>query len=188
MIGWSLGAKVALALAAFHQELVERLVLIDPPVETSQEAAAALRGFWRRLDSSYASVEEFLARMRSSGVFKTWDPYVERYLLADVEQGPDGRVRHRIPRWVPEEELAAENDYPTRSFYGRVACSMLVLRAPLALVREGDQVLGSEQGQEMVAALPDCRLVEIKGADHFNILLGKPRQTIESIVSFVMGR
>lgn len=187
VIGWSLGAKVALALAAIHPQLVERLVLIDPPVETSPEAAAALRGFWARLDSSYESVDEFLARMRSSRVFKRWDPYVERYLRADVYRGPDGYVHHTIPRSVPEKELAAENDYPTRSFYGRVSCSVLLLRAPLPLVREGDQVLGFEQGREMAAALPGCRMIEIEGADHFSILLGKPQLTIDLVVPFVMG-
>lgn len=185
IVGWSLGGRVALALAARHPRCVERVVLIDPPVETSPAAAATLRTFWERLDNTYESVETFLVRMRTSWVFTEWSPYVERYLLADVEEQPDGVVRHRIPRHVPEEELSAEARHPTRSFYHRVGSPVLILRAPRPLVREGDQVLGGEDAREMAASLPDARLVEIEGANHFSILLGKPRTSLEAITAFL---
>lgn len=187
VIGWSLGAKVALALAALQPERVERLVLIDPPVKTPPAAVAALQTFWARLDNTYASVEEFLDRMQASGVFKQWDAYAEDYLRADVEVC-DGVVRHRVPRHVPTEELAAEDAYPTRSFYRRVTCPTLVLRAPRPLMHEGDQVVDAEQAQEMVSSLANCRLIEVEGADHFSVLLGKPRQTLDAIEAFLGTR
>jgi pimeloyl-ACP methyl ester carboxylesterase len=185
IVGWSLGAKIALALAAGHPDRVERLVLLDPPVETPAATVTALRAFWARLDNTYASVDEFLERMRSSGVFKSWSPYVERYLLADVVETAEGNVRHRIPRFVPEQELAAEGAYPTRSYYSRITCPTLVLRAPCSLVREGDQVLPAADAREMAAAIADCQLVEVDGADHFSILLGKPPQTLTAIWNFI---
>ena len=185
VIGWSLGAKIAMALAATHPHRVDRLVLLEPPVETPAEAVAALRAFWARLDNTYASVDEFLGRMRSSGVFKTWSPYVERYLRADVEQTAEGLVRHRVPRFVPELELAAESAYPTRAYYSRIACPTLILRAVRPLAREGDQVLPAADAREMAAAIPDCQLVEVDGADHISILLGKPAETIGAISHFL---
>jgi pimeloyl-ACP methyl ester carboxylesterase len=185
VIGWSLGAKIGLALAAAHPALVERLVLLDPPVETPDATVVALRAFWARLDNTYLSVDEFLKRMHGSPVFKEGTPYVERYLRADVEGTPDGVVKHRVPRWVPEAELAGEAIYPTRSFYSRIACPTLVLRAPRPLVREGDQVLPVADSREMAAAIADCQLIEVDGADHFSILLGKPRQTLEAINRFI---
>jgi pimeloyl-ACP methyl ester carboxylesterase len=185
VIGWSLGAKIALALAAAHPDRVERLVLLDPPVETPEATVTALRAFWARLDNTYSSVDEFLERMRNSGVFKEWSPYVERYLRADVVATTDGSVRHRIPRFVPEQELAAESSYPTRSYYSRISCPTLVLRAPRPLVREGDQVLPAADAREMAAAIADCQLVEVDGADHFSILLGKPAQTLTAISNFI---
>jgi pimeloyl-ACP methyl ester carboxylesterase len=185
VIGWSLGAKIALALAAAHADRVQRLVLLDPPVETPAEAVTALRAFWARLDNTYASVDDFLGRMRGSGVFKEWNPYIERYLRADVEESGEGSVRHRIPRFVPELELAAEADHPTRSFYSRITCPTLVLRAPRPLVREGDQVLPAADAREMAAAIADCQLIEVDGADHFSILLGKSAKTLTAISKFV---
>lgn len=185
VIGWSLGAKIALALAAAQPDVVTRLILLDPPVETPASTVVALRAFWARLDNTYPSVDEFLDRMRSSPVFKQWTPYVERYLRADVEQSGDGVVRHRVPRWVPEAELGAEALYPTRSYYTHIACPTLVLRAPRPLMREGDQVLSVADGREMTAAIGNCQLIEVDGADHFSILLGKPPQTLEAISRFM---
>ncbi len=187
LVGWSLGAKVALAVAARSPERVERLVLLDPPVETPASAVAALRDFWARLDSTYTSVDELLSRVRASNRFKEWTPYVERYLRADVERAPNGRVRHLVPPRVPEAELAAESAYPTRSFYARVTCPTLILRSARPLARDGDQVLGSADAREMAAALRDARLVEIDDADHFSILLGKPPRTREAIEAFLDG-
>jgi pimeloyl-ACP methyl ester carboxylesterase len=187
VIGWSLGAKIALALAATHPDRVERLVLLDPPVETPEAAVTALRAFWARLDNTYSSVDEFLGRMRNSGVFKEWSPYVERYLRADVVETADGSVRHRIPRFVPDQELAAEGAYPTRSYYSRISCPTLVLRAPRPLVREGDQVLPAADAREMAAAIADCQLIEVDGTHHFSVLMGKPPQTLTTISNFVQN-
>lgn len=184
-IGWSLGGRVALALAALHPDVVERLVLIDPPVETSDAAAAVLRRFWERLDNAYGSVDEFLARMRDSWTLTDWSPYVERYLLADVAAGPDGVVRHRTPRHVPEAELRAEHRFPTRSFYERVRCPVLILRSTLPIARDGDEVLTATDAEEMAAALADARLVEVSAVNHFSVLLGKPARTICEITGFL---
>lgn len=185
VVGWSLGAKVALALAAVHPEQVERLVAIDPPVDTSPPAADALRAFWARLDRTYESTEAFLAVMRASWPYTEWSPYVERYLRWDVEEMPGGVVRHRIPRHVPEAELAAEARYPTRSFYRDVRCPVLILRAPSPLAREGDQVLTADDAREMATSLADARLVEIEGANHFSILLGPSPRAVDAVVEFL---
>lgn len=188
VVGWSLGAKVALALAATHPQRVERLVLLDPPVETSPAAVAALGAFWSRLDDTYDSVEAFLARTRASWVFTDWSPYVDRYLRADVEEGSDGVVRHRVPGHVPKDELRAEDRYPTRSFYGRVNCPVLILRATRPLVREGDEVLAAEDAREMATSLPQGRLIEVDEANHFSIVLGKPAQVLQAVTAFLGDR
>ena len=185
VVGWSLGAKIALGLAARRPELVERLVAIDPPVETPAESIEVLRAFWARLDRTYPSVDAFLAGTRESWAFTPWSPAVEGYLRADVEETPDGTVRHRVPRRVPDAELAAEARYPTRSFYPGIACPALVLRAPLPLVREGDQVLGEEDARELGEALAHGRVVEVDGTNHFSIVLDDASPALQAIASFL---
>lgn len=188
VIGWSLGAKVALALAATHPSRVERLVLIDPPVETPPRAAETLRAYWQRLDRIYPSMEAFFEQMRASPALGQWTPYVERFLAADVVEDEHGRVRHRIPRWVPEAELSAESTYPTRSFLPRIACPTLVLRSPEPIATPGDQVLTAEEARELATAIRDCRVLEIMGTNHFTIVLGQPRGMIDAIQRFLGER
>lgn len=185
LVGWSLGAKVALAFAALHLDRVDRVVLIDPPVKTSPAATTSLRAFWTRLDRTYSSVDEFLARMRASWSYTEWSPYVEAYLRADVEEQPGGIVRHRIPRRVPEEELQAEDRYPTVSFYAGVRCPVLIVRAVRPLAEEGDQVLRPEEAREMAARLAEARLIEVPDANHFSVLLGNSAGVFEQLAEFL---
>jgi pimeloyl-ACP methyl ester carboxylesterase len=187
-IGWSLGAKVALALAATHPSRVERLVLLDPPVETPPQAAETLRAYWQRLDRTYPSMEAFFEQMRGSPALGQWTPYVERFMAADVVEEEHGQVRHRIPRWVPETELGAESAYPTRGFLPKIACPTLVLRSPEPITTPGDQVLTAEEARELATAIRDCRVLEIAGTKHFTIVLGQPRGTLEAIRRFLGER
>jgi pimeloyl-ACP methyl ester carboxylesterase len=114
LVGWSLGGKVALALAAAESRRVRRLVMLDPPVSTSAAARAALRAFWARLDRTYRTIEDYLEVTRgAASQLGGWSATVEAYLRADVRADPDGTVRHRVPRWVPERELDAEARTPT---------------------------------------------------------------------------
>lgn len=185
VIGWSLGGKVALALAAKRGGSIDRLVLIDPPARTSPAAVQSLRAFWRRLDQTYPSVEAFLAQAKAAWTYTPWTPDVEAYMRADVEGGPDGVVRHRIPRRVPEAELAAEDAYPTGGFYRSVHCPVLIIRSGRPITREGDEVLPRADALEMASALPRARLVEIPDLNHFSVLLGQPRHVFDLIHGFL---
>lgn len=188
VVGWSLGAKIALGLAALRPELVERVVAIDPPVETPAASIAVLRAFWERLDRTYPSVDAFIAGMRESWSFTPWSAAVEGYLRGDVEETPDGTARHRVRRRVPEAELEAESRYPTRSFYAGIRCPVLVLRAPLPLVRAGDQVLGEQDARELERALADARVVDVEGANHFSIVFDESSPAFATIASFLAER
>jgi hypothetical protein len=61
-----------------------------------------------------------------------------------------------------------------------VRCPTLLLRAPLPLVAEGDQ-LPREAAGAIAAGIPDCRWREIPDANHYTILLGHPPETTDAI-------
>ena len=97
-------------------------------------------------------------------------------------------MRHRIPHWVPETELGAVSAYPTRGFLPKTACPTLVLRSPEPIVTPGDQVLTAEEARELATAIRDCSVLEIAGTNHFTIVLGRPRGTLEAIRRFLGER
>jgi len=186
LVGWSLGGKVALALAATRAERVRRLVLLDPPVSTSAAARAALRGFWARLDRSYASIEEYLETARAGASrFGGWSPAVEAYLRADVRADSEGIVRHRVPRWVPERELEAEARTPTLRYAAAVEQPTLVLRSTLPLEFDGDAVLSVTDATRLVGVLHRARIEEVTGTNHFSMLLADPVPVTSAVRRFL---
>src|SRR3954468_1597699 len=98
VVGHSMGAFVAVALAAEHPELVRALVLIDgglplePPagVEPAQLLDVALAPQMARLRATFPSFEAYLDFWRGLPPFEgeRWNAWVEAYLRYDL--GGDG--------------------------------------------------------------------------------------------------
>jgi len=49
-------------------------------------------------------------------------------------------------------------------------------------------VLTAEEARELATAIRDCRVLEIAGTNHFTIVLGQPRGTLEAIRQFLCER
>jgi pimeloyl-ACP methyl ester carboxylesterase len=185
VLGWSLGAKVALGIGALRPEAVRRLIVVDPPLEASPQTIETLRGFWARLEGTYASVDEFLDRMRGAPLLPAWDGYVEAYLRADVREDADGVVRHRVAPWVPLRELENQGRYRTADLVAAVRAPTLILRSTLPMLRDGDAVLTREDAEWLAAHIPDATLVDVDGTTHFSIMLGRHPATMAAIRSFL---
>lgn len=97
VVGHSMGAFVAVALAHRHPELVTRLVLVDgglplatPPGLTADELVAAILGpTAQRLRMRFAGPEAYLDFWRPHPAFRqVWDDIIEAYFAYDLV--PDG--------------------------------------------------------------------------------------------------
>jgi pimeloyl-ACP methyl ester carboxylesterase len=185
VIGHSMGALIGMMLATAHPDRVAKLVLVDHGVNTPPETIEALRPFWARLTREYPSWEAFLDQMRPSPAYPRWTPQIERYLEGDAAVQPDGTVRHKVPPWVPEQELTAWVGIDIPSLYPKIECPTLVLRAPLALIQEGDQILTREAAETVAAGIRDCRWREIPGTNHFTIVIGHPPETTAALREFL---
>jgi pimeloyl-ACP methyl ester carboxylesterase len=185
VIGHSLGALIGMQLAASYPERVAKLVLVDHGVNTPPETIDALRPFWARLSRVYPSWEAFLDQMRPSPAYPRWTPAIESYLRGDAAVQADGTVRHKVPPWLPERELAAAAGLDVPSLYPKIRCPTLVLRAPLPLLQEGDQILTPEAAAAVAAGIADGRWREIPGTNHFTIVIGHPPETTAALREFL---
>jgi len=129
VVGWSLGGRIALAMAALHPARVSRVIALDPPLVTREASRAVLRGFWTRLTATYPSVDAYVERMADAALFGGRNAIVEAYLRADVRRDANGLVRHRVNPRVPELELAAEDRLPTAAYLAAVRCPVLIVRS-----------------------------------------------------------
>jgi acyl-CoA synthetase (AMP-forming)/AMP-acid ligase II/esterase/lipase len=173
--GHSFGALVTLWLAAHHPERVRRQVLMDisGPTIQNPEIVRLLRPSIDRLDREEASLERYLERMRTVPYLAdAWDEDIAGFFRADAEVRQDGSVRPRPSRRAIEQCLALGREVPWPEVIARAAAPALVLHAPGAFGPDGTPPLVLRaQAEELVARLPDARLVTVPG-NHFTMLFG----------------
>jgi pimeloyl-ACP methyl ester carboxylesterase len=153
LVGQSMGGHNSMYVAAMHPERVERLVISDMEPTMRLDLIA----YMRDADSlpEYASIEDVIADAHARNPRP--DPILER-------QRGEHTVR-RLPggRLTPMYDLQAPKCWQALDLWPllpRITC-------PTLLVRGAESpVLRPEVAQQMVAAMPNCKFVEIPGAGH----------------------
>jgi lipase len=95
-LGHSLGARLALEVAARRPELVQRAILLDPAIQVLPNVALDLAQ-QQCQDGSYESVEEAVAA-RVLTAELTAREIIEEDMVEHLARGPDGRYRLRCCR------------------------------------------------------------------------------------------
>lgn len=183
LVGHSLGALIGLFLGAIHPGRVAKLVLIDAggklPDDTYQAISAALS----RLGTVYPSLDAYLAAMRAIARFP-WEPFGERYFRYDADVRPDGSTLSRVPKDAIMEEVAVNAAIDTAALPARIAATTLIVRATVGLLGgERGMLLPRDEAERMLRMIPDSRLVEIAGTDHYTVVLAK--QFTEAAMAFL---
>ena len=198
VVGHSMGAYVAAALAAAEPDLVAGLVMLDgghppelpPGVEPDVLLDQILGPVIERLHQEFASQEAYLDTWRRLPTFAdvpghtAWGPWVEAYLAYDLA-GVDGKLR---PKAV---EAGVRADFADMGRRDVVEQRLRAVRAPILVVRAER---GLAPDQEPV--LPDDAMDRIRGccapdlveqivADttHYTIALAEPgASTVASLL------
>ncbi|GAB3412751.1 alpha/beta fold hydrolase [Flindersiella endophytica] len=170
LIGYSLGAKIAQALASNHPELVRSMVLIAtaPAVDTFREAL--LHGFAEYLRSGIKLPAGYAAALTA---LKMFSPHT----LAD------DRV---IGDWLELLALSAEEENGMAEQYAAATVpdqrtELAAIRAPCLVISfTDDLVTPAAAGREVAELIPDCEGAELTACGHLG-LLERP-QDINAIV------
>jgi pimeloyl-ACP methyl ester carboxylesterase len=161
VVGHSLGAMVAAALAQANAHLVDRLVLLDPPLD---------RGL---RNPDVPSV--FRLRKAPAGE-------LEAYLL---DRNPGGGqllagVLANLFRRASDQAFEALRDGPPPLDPSSLHVPCLVIQAD----PEHGGVLGDQAARAFVDALPDGRLIKIDGAPHA-VHASHPAEVAEALLTFL---
>jgi lipase len=153
VVGHSMGAYVAVALAAAHPDLVSALVLVDgglplqapPGIAPEQMLDIALAPQMARLRTTFPTVEKYLDYWRELPPFAggRWNTWVEDYLRYDL----GGAAPELRPK---ASEAAVRGDFLDSLDADVLRARLASLRVPVLLLRAAE---GFNPGQPQL--LPD---------------------------------
>lgn len=167
VVGWSMGAFVAMQLAALAPGRLERLVLIDACSPVSAEVLTLIRLAVERLGAAYPSADEYIARMRALPTIARWGDFWERYFRYELVS-TGGGVRARTSREAVLEDLAYGDAHDPRDLWPALTMPVLLLRAARPLVRGGPWLVTEEDVREFRQRVSGVEVVEVD-ANHYGI-------------------
>ena len=174
LMGHSLGAHIAVRFASLHPERVETLVLFDGGLDVRAEVFDSIAPAVARLGVEFPSLEAFLGMLKGLPMLAgCWNDYLVRHFTYDVEPGPGGGVRSKVPKHAIEEEAANLQRTRLWAWHHQITAPTLLFRAPDGLLRSDDCLMTQEEAEAMAHAIPDCRLVVVPNTNHYSVVLGE---------------
>lgn len=167
VVGWSMGAFVAMQLAALAPGRLERLVLVDACSPVSDEVLALIRLAVERLGAVSPSADQYVARMRALPTIERWSGFWERYFRYELVPA-DGGVRARTSREAVLEDLAYGDAHDPRDLWPALVMPVLLLRAARPLVPGGPFLVTAPDVGELRRRVAGVQVAEID-ANHYGI-------------------
>ncbi len=197
MLGESMGAYVAVVLAAERPEKVERLVLMDgglpiplPPAlgdkpDLDAVITASLGPALARLSTIYKNRHDYLDFWRAHPALKNdWDADIETYLDYDLKP-VDGGFRSRVQQEaVRADSRDVINAAAVAAALKSVRCDIALVTAPRDLLDRPSPLLPVEVVADWQAKLPNLSAQAVEDVNHYTLMFG-PRgvETITALLS-----
>ncbi|MFH1136968.1 MAG: alpha/beta hydrolase [Pseudomonadota bacterium] len=189
LMGHSLGAYVALAYAAGHPEQVKGIILVDGgaarTLEQWAKISAGIQPSVDRLGKDFPSFDAYVELIRKAPFMQPWNQTADDYFKYESEETPDGKIRSRINPANINEERGNLLTMDAAQYYPLIKSPVLILRAVQGMVMEDDLVLPREAMPAMRAALPQARVVDLPGINHYTIAFHSSEPRDQAILDFL---
>lgn len=179
VVGHSMGAFVAVRLAAAHPELVERLVLVDGglPLKPAQSEDLSPKDVLgpaiERLSRTFESAQEYREFWREHPALGPyWNREIQEYVDADLAM-VDGHLR---PSAIPDAVTTNLAELDGRGGYTAqlesLTLPITMLRSPRGLFDEEPALYDPEWFGSWCERLPRMRAIQVEDTNHYTILMG----------------
>ena len=158
VVGYSLGARVALRLTATHPDAVDRLVLESPSAGLPTEAERAAR---RAADDALA------ARIEADGIERFVDEWERNAVFAGTSLEPDRVARVREMRLGNDPAgLAASLRHAGQGAMEPLFDRLPTIAVPTLVIAGELDTIGRPRAERVAAMIPGARLAVVDGAGH----------------------
>lgn len=182
--GHSFGGLLTIYLGANHPEYVSRLVVIDAAAGLINPTVRELiKPSLERLGKNVPSWEDYIGAMKRAPFFEGWwDPMIESYFKADVQQNEDGSIRARSrPENIAEAmDRAGEEDW--FDHVRAIDQPTLLIHAPEPFGPAGyPSIVSEEDAAITLESFKNCRYEKVPG-NHMTMLFGQAASTIVNLI------
>lgn len=187
VLGHSYGGFLAAYLGAFYPERVRRVIMIESAGTIHPRNLELLEKAVGGLDKPISSWETYLGNIKQAPHFANWwDPAIEAYYRAGVQDNADGTVLSRTRPVVLAESLSKTRAEDWCAILSQVSQPLLVLHAlgPYG-VPGTPPIVTTDMADATVACAPNARAAVIPG-NHLTMLYGEnARAIVAEIVEFL---
>lgn len=182
--GHSFGGLLTYHLAAHHPERVAKCIVLDAPDAITQTVVEQVKPSLKRLDATVPSIEVYLDAMRGQPYFEDWwDPRIEDYFRADVDESRDGSVRPRASSDTIGQAVEAASTTDWLGTIRRVLAPTLFIRTVGSYGPPGfPPICPADSAARTMDALPNGWLVEVQG-NHMTAFYGENAQSVAEIIA-----
>jgi len=173
LMGHSLGAFIGLAFAAEYPHRTDRLILVDGGGDLSTEQKdkvfIGIKPALDRLEMVFPSEEAYLKKMNEAPYIQPWSSVIETYYRYEIEP-TEGGVHTNIQPAHIQEEATNFRKVACATFYPKINCKVLILRAPNGLLSQDDILLPENVISRMLNEIPGARRFDVEGLNHYGIV------------------
>lgn len=166
VLGWSMGAWIAMVVAQAAPDRVRKVVLIDAAGVPEESIKVPVYAGLDRLATVFPSREAFKSIARALPHYQPWEPW-ERlfdYELVDVEGGVSFRTQKAAP-WEDEQYRLAQDPY---ALWPALTMPVLLVRAAQQIPPSFGFLITKEDYARFLQEVHGARGVEVE-ANHYTV-------------------
>jgi len=188
LVGHSLGAAISLEFAARFPGRAAGLILLDGGGQLSEEqmnkVLEGIRPTVERVGKVFANFEDYITPLKNSPVLQPWNHALENCYRYEVQNDSEG-VKSRMRPENIQEELENLTETDLKETYAKISCPVLILRATQGMLQEDDLLLPREVAEKMQGMIPDSRVVDVPGTNHYTIVFQPSPERNRAIHAFL---
>jgi pimeloyl-ACP methyl ester carboxylesterase len=166
LVGWSMGAWIAMVVAQMAPDRVRRVVLVDAAGLPEESIKVPVYAGLDRLAMVFPSREAFMALVKDLPHYQPFEPWrrLFDYELTEVEGGVSFRTQREAP-WEDEQYRLHQDPY---TLWAALTMPVLLVRAAEPIPPSFGYLITRDEYDRFLREVPSGRGVEVQ-ANHYTV-------------------